>query len=379
MRVLFIDPKTNHAYDGDKVRRLGIRGTQGSLVRVAEGLAEHHWVGVAQDARQTASINRGVHYLPMDDALREGPEPDAAIVLRKYRAIPQVRTHFPNTRLYCWIHNWQRKSAPVQRAWLSGAGASLITVSDAHRQQADRMVNNAFARGLAMLCGKPGRIPTHRIYNPVSEDFVGLTPDHHDYDPDQLIFFSVPSKGLNQVLHHFRACRQVMPSLKLNVAGIDEEGLARRFPWLVDAVKQEGVKLLGRLPHSQLLEHIRRSLCVFYPQTVRAETFGLIYAEANAVGTPVLAHDFGSAREVLSSPEQLVNAKDQQAVIRRLKQWREGSRPRVSLSPLFLPSTVTREWLHFLDQPESDGLTPGDTAMQEVTPEPKIGNASPDR
>ncbi len=57
------------------------------------------------------------------------------------------------------------------------------------------------------------------------------------------------------------------------------------------------------------MQHIRESLCVFYPQTQRCETFGLVYAESNAVGTPVLAHDFGAAREVLSSPDQLINGK----------------------------------------------------------------------
>ena len=56
---------------------------------------------------------------------------------------------------------------------------------------------------------------------------------------------------------------------------------------------------LGALPPAQVIEQARSALCVFMPNFLMPETFGLVFAEANAVGTPVLAHDCGAAREVL--------------------------------------------------------------------------------
>ena len=51
---------------------------------------------------------------------------------------------------------------------------------------------------------------------------------------------------------------------------------------------------------------VRSALCVFYPNFVLPETFGLVFAEASAVGTPVLTHDCGAASEVLADPRQLL-------------------------------------------------------------------------
>src|SRR5581483_2147599 len=45
---------------------------------------------------------------------------------------------------------------------------------------------------------------------------------------------------------------------------------------------------------------------VFYPKFVLPETFGLVFAEASAVGTPVLTHDCGAAAEVLADPRQVL-------------------------------------------------------------------------
>jgi glycosyltransferase involved in cell wall biosynthesis len=99
-----------------------------------------------------------------------------------------------------------------------------------------------------------------------------------------------------------------------------------------------------------VLRYVRESLCVFYPQTVHAETFGLVFAEANAVGTPVLAHDFGAAREVLSNPEQLVDGKDPRALIAKLRAWHDGARAQVAARPEFRASAVIAEWLRLVEE-----------------------------
>jgi glycosyltransferase involved in cell wall biosynthesis len=105
-----------------------------------------------------------------------------------------------------------------------------------------------------------------------------------------------------------------------------------------------GVVNLGALPHGEVIRHVRQSLCVFYPNTVFPETFGLVFAEANAVGTPVLTHDLGAAREVLGSAIQIADASDYRAFTRRVLAWREGKRPRVKTSEAFRLRSVAAQW-----------------------------------
>lgn len=60
---------------------------------------------------------------------------------------------------------------------------------------------------------------------------------------------------------------------------------------------------------------MRSALCLFYPQTSFAESFGLVIAEANAVGTPALLHaGLGANEEFASSTEQCVDGSDPEAV-----------------------------------------------------------------
>lgn len=72
------------------------------------------------------------------------------------------------------------------------------------------------------------------------------------------------------------------------------------------AAETSGIEWLGPLPHARAVAEMRSALCVFYPNFVLPETFGLVFAEASAVGTPVLTHDCGAAAEVLADREQLL-------------------------------------------------------------------------
>ena len=56
---------------------------------------------------------------------------------------------------------------------------------------------------------------------------------------------------------------------------------------------------LGELSHSKVLEEMSKCEVLFQTQRVFAESFGIVLAEANAMGTPVLSHNFGAASEVL--------------------------------------------------------------------------------
>jgi glycosyltransferase involved in cell wall biosynthesis len=75
------------------------------------------------------------------------------------------------------------------------------------------------------------------------------------------------------------------------------------------------IEFLGRVPHEQLLSHLRQARVLVFPQV---EDFGIIAAEALACGTPVAARDAGGARDIVADgvtgalfPDATVGTRDQ--------------------------------------------------------------------
>lgn len=190
-----------------------------------------------------------------------------------------------------------------------------------------------------------------------------LVPDGSPVDSSKLIFFSSPRKGLAFTLDVFQALRRRMPDLRLQVGN---PGYRRGR-----AMQIEGVEWLGSLPHASMLTAVRTALCTFSPNFIRPETFGLVYAESKAVGTPVLTHDCGAVAEVLDDPaqimpltpalrlyERLAGTHPGRRVLARLADrvglfdsyaeriaaWRAGERPRTGPDPRFRLTTVAEQW-----------------------------------
>jgi glycosyltransferase involved in cell wall biosynthesis len=350
MRILFHDAATALAYDAETMRSRGLGGTESTLVRVAEGLSAAHEVAVVQRGRrEAASPHRGLQYVPLGhrDPFGGSP-PDWVIVLRKHRYVPQLRARYPSAAMVSWIQNWQRVETVLLRAGLARSGCEVIAVSEAHREATDRLINGAAARAFGMLRGGGGgdRIPVRRIFNAMDDR---LAPDGTPVDRNKLVYFS--NKGIRQVLAAFAAVHRSMPFLRLHVAGPSRESVERHGA----LARQPGLNFLGRLPQHEVFPHVREALCVFYPQNVHAETFGLVYAESNALGTPVLAHDFGAAREVLGGGEQLVDGGDPEAILAKLRAWHAGARPKVAPRPEFRVSSVLEQWRRLLESPRRAG------------------------
>ena len=347
MNLLFVDPKSWTPYDGASLHEQAEGGTEASLVTIVEGLAATHRVVVEQLGRsEPYESSPTLRYLPMHAPRPFGDEPaDVVVILRRIRFASAYRRRFANARLYVWIHNWQRPEVILKRVVLARTGCSLIAVSDALVRAGNRLINGLPARLLGAFAGAGSRVAVHRIYNPVDD---GLQVEPVAVDRDRMIFFSTPNKGIWQVLAAFDAVRRALPSMHLDIAGSSAELLEHYAP---GSTVKPGIRVLGRLPRQQVLGHVRTSLCVFYPQYEHPETFGLVFAEANAVGTPVIAHDFGAAREVLGDLEQLVDARDHEAVVARVARWRERGRPRVHGRDAFRASTVIGEWRHLLESP----------------------------
>lgn len=343
--LLFLDYQTPRPYGARSLETDSIGGTEATTIRVARALARDLRVGVAQAARTHDEWDPdGVAWLALSSALgaAEALDPAAVVLVRRVEEAAAVARAFPRSRRFLWAHDLRRiRHLGRHRRALGGLGFTVVTVS-------------RFLEGLARaaLCGRWWQRPLDAwrpapppalctVYNAVDDD---LGPDATPVDPDRLLFLSAPAKGLAEVIHRFQGLRRHLPGLTLEIAhpGYIDFERYRRFDRRLLALP--GQVVLGALPHPEIVRHLRRAFCVFYPQTTKAETFGLIYAEANAVGTPVLAHDFGAAREVLSHPDQLVDGRDDTAILARLRHWQSAGRPAVDCRPAFRTSAVAEAW-----------------------------------
>jgi glycosyltransferase involved in cell wall biosynthesis len=351
--VLFFDPVCVSPYSARTLKEAALGGTEATVVRIAEALDAR----VVQHNR-TLPEGRYLPPAPMADV-------EHLVVLREPRALQSVRGLYPNARPYVWMHDLARPGSTRGRRLASVSGlladlaAPLVCVSDFQRRQVESVLaRTPLARSVRALT----------IYNPIDD---GLAPGTAPVDPAKLVFFSSPNKGLAFTLDAFQALRRAMPDLRLAVGSPGYKTLRRAGIRPVEHIA--GVEWLGPLPHDRILAEVRTALCVFYPNFVLPETFGLVLAEAGAVGTPVLTHDCGAAAEVVRDERQVLPVSRAQRAyerlarltpsparallaaaagelgvfrpyLQRLQSWRAGARPAPQADERFRLSVVAARW-----------------------------------
>ena len=345
--VLFYDPACQQPYDTRTLQAQALGGTEATLVRVADALGA--WVmqhNRTQDWQRYLRPQRlaGITHV---------------VVNRDSRALQFVQQHYPGARVYLWLHDrlqprarrarWLAATVPLLRA----TALTAVCVSDWQRSGVEATLRSI---GVADL------VRALTIYNPVDD---ALQPDGTPVDPEKLVFFSSPNKGLNFTLDAFRELRRALPRLRLAVGN---PGYRK-----VGAVQSVGVELLGAQPQSRMHLQVRSALCTFFPNFLIPETFGLVFAESHALGTPVLTHDCGAAAEIVADPRQLLPVSPAarcyealvgnlprgwragparlagaaglfDAYIERIRQWRDGARPHAVPDARFRLSAVTTQW-----------------------------------
>ncbi|MEQ8291244.1 MAG: glycosyltransferase family 4 protein [Roseovarius sp.] len=344
--ITFIDPMAPRPYNGAPGGLAGLGGTEATLVKIAESLAGHLRVTVRQAARQGDGLSGRVRYAPLDLGRPLPEAPGMIVVLNSWKVAPKLARLNPGARVVVWQHVFPGRHNRALAPRLKAAGVELLCVSAAH------------ADWLRGFLGADAPVIGH-IHNPIADD---LAPDDTPRNPDLLLFASSPHKGLGQVFRRFEALRTDFPTLRLAVA--DPGYLA----WPTGPVP-EGVIPLGRLDQPRLIGWMRRALCLFYPQDQFAETFGLVIAEANAVGCPALLHrGLGANDEVASDPGQCLDTADPQAIAARIAEWRQtvGQRPLAQAQPRFRMSRIVDLWAGQLPEaPARDPHVPIHPAEKE--------------
>lgn len=319
--VAIVDPCSAAGYDLPDLESGGLGGTEATVLRVASALASRFEITHYQNGRDLAHLSRAGRLRPLHD-LDDAGNAAVLIVINRWKVAIKLRRQHPDTPILLWLHVYPGRHNRKMGAALKAAGIPVICVSCTH------------AREFRAFVGA-GKAPAVRvIYNPLDDD---LQPDDTPRDPGRLLFASSPHKGLAQVFGQFAMLRRTVPDLTLAVA---DPGYLR---WETGAVP-DGVFFLGSLSHGALIGQMRRALCLFYPQTGFAETFGLVLAEANAVGTPVLVHrDLGANAEIVADAHQQVDGHDPAQILARIRAWRRAA-PHVASNPAFRLGRVAEDW-----------------------------------
>jgi glycosyltransferase involved in cell wall biosynthesis len=328
MRILFVDPACYRPYDPKVLREESLGGTEATVVRVAEGLAlrsEVEHVDVLQHNR-SESVPGNPGYARRDEKL---VSPTHVVVIRLPWILPQVRRRFPQAKLYFWAHDlfsgphWKEGFRAIVET-----GALPICVSSWHLAQMTSLMRDF---------GLPSYYPSRYIYNPIDDD---LKSDATPTEGDKLAFFSSPHKGLEHTLSIFQQFRQVdkLRNMRLFISnpGYYED---------LDSQRVANVVNLGKLSHREVIGHVRSSFAVLHLNATFPETFGMVHAEANAVGVPFLNASIGATPEICPDLRQFVDVGNAEAVAERLLDWKAHGRPQVAVNPAFRLRNVVDTWM----------------------------------
>lgn len=273
MNILFWDAVCNKQYTIDTEKTESLGGTERTVLRVAQALSAQYGVYLYQhkaDSREAETIG-GITHIGLDSKF---PTPDVVVHLRTAVLVPVLAAIYPDAKHLVWAHDLAVEADYVKEDYEQVSG--IIAVSDFHKTQIETVLK---ATGISK--------PVYKIYNPVNTS--GVLP--RERFPKTAAFISSPHKGLSQSLALFSEARD---------AGLlDSIEIANPGYMHLDTQDGPGIVKLGDLTHRDTMEVLSKTGVLLYPQRVFPETFGHVYAEANALGVPVLAYDFGAAREVL--------------------------------------------------------------------------------
>jgi glycosyltransferase involved in cell wall biosynthesis len=315
MKITFVDPVTPKVYTQETLETSTLGGTEASVLRLAQLLAAN--------GHEVTQLQRG-----RDDLNVVDKNQDLVITLRDSQKYRELRAAYPKAKHILWLHDvMSGEYREHTLANLHGlSDINLVTVSDWHKTQ----VHEALRTGLSH-----GSYRLNTCYNLLAE--YCIKGYNQQYDPYKLVYFSSPHKGLDYVLTLLKYLRIDEPRYYLVLANPGYFSDATGLP--------EGVKNLGPTPHKQIIDEVRTALCTFYPQIGFPETFGLVMAESNAVGTPVISHELGAAPEVLDGDRrQLLDCRHYLNVIERVQKWTNGERPVVKVNHKFTNHATLKQW-----------------------------------
>ena len=229
----------------------------------------------------------------------------------------------PDQPHLCYVHSPIRYAWDQQFEYLDQAGLRLGPKGLLFRWMLHRMriwdVRTAFGPDLMVANSTYVRERMRRIYGrdaqvifpPVEVDNVPFCEHKDDYYV--VASFLVPYKRIDLIVRAFNA----MPNRRLVVVG---EGQQARE---LKAMAGPNINFTGYLSRAAFLDTIAKAKAFIF---AGCEDFGIVMAEAQACGTPLIAFDRGGARDIVRVRRKMVP--------RRPDCCSAGRRQRQSSTPL---------------------------------------------
>jgi glycosyltransferase involved in cell wall biosynthesis len=181
---------------------------------------------------------------------------------------------------------------------LAGSSPVLDLAARVHRHTVQRLVLAGSAELIAVSPTVRDRaLARHRdevTLVPPGVDAEAFTPGP-DGDRPEILFVGPLSstyawKGLDTLWEAFQQVRDENPEARLTLVGEGD-----RLPAFRERARRldGALHLPGRVSDEQLVDHLRSARVLALPSTSPAESFGMVMAEANACGTPVVASRVG--------------------------------------------------------------------------------------
>lgn len=309
-RIVIIDPVCRKPYSHETLQNEAMGGTEATVVRVAEAMiGEGAEVAVLQHNREAEVQSPvGVMYAGIDRLDRL--DPTHIITLRSPKPMPFAFDRKPHAKQYLWLHDLTNPTDDLfkGRDFFKQLPhkPKILGVSQSHLEQIK-------GNYLSIDHNAADYVQLDYVYNPIDSS-LQADPTIVRF-PNKMVFFSSPHKGLKQVLGLFQYVRRTLPEVQLCIANPGYEP--------TEKPDMDGIVVLGKLKHSEMMKHVANAMCVFMPQNdwANRETFGIVFAEANAIGTPVVAHDMGAAREVLGD-DQVIDTRDPRQVLGTVERYK---------------------------------------------------------
>lgn len=325
--VVFSDVTAYKPYSSLTLRTQALGGTEATVVRVAEGLANIGLkVAVVQRIRQTLESDKAF-YLP-ESYLDQMQPPGVFVMLRGISHVEK----FPRSKLFSWQHDAPDARLSTMTKTFINHNVKVLGVSKWHK--------NAIK---SLICD-PNEINNPQvsyIYNPVPEELY-IAPSRTVYhDPNKLVWLSSPHKGLDKALFLFDRLKEVSGNKDYKLHVYNPGYMHRELEARSDIIVQ------GAKPCNQVWNEIQNALCVFYP-SMYEETFGLIAAEANALHVPVAAYELAGICETAAPRHLLIPRNDEKRFIDTVIRWSRGERPEVYGNSKFKTEEVIKKWIRVI-------------------------------
>jgi glycosyltransferase involved in cell wall biosynthesis len=269
-----------HTVESMALTRTGLRDVNDDGVDVRRMPATLRLGNSPLHPRFASRIRRRIRETRPDVVVGHTPVPgpaEMAFLAARREGVPFVATyHSGNLRgssrtldALAAVHR-----ATFERRMVSKA-AHLIAVGPYVR-------DNALARARDRVTVIPPGVDADRYHSPTSP-------------AGRNVLFAAPLarsyhwKGVDVLWRAFARVRQRLPDATLTLVGGGDrlEEFRRQVP------SNGAIRVLGRVDDARLLDEYRRAAVVALPSTSDAEAFGMVLAEANACGRPVVASDIG--------------------------------------------------------------------------------------